>query len=90
MMVVEDELRQVTKNNVKTGVPEDASVGNLHLADAQGIITCSLWRKSRRRPLRRIAEKSGTRHCALLSADALENHTGQSTLFDAPEEAEQH
>ena len=45
MMVVEDELRQVTKNNIKTGVPEDASVGNLHLADAQGIITCSLWRK---------------------------------------------
>ena len=79
MMVVEDELRLGRKSAF------GGCTRHYHVL---------LVAKSRRRPLGRIAEKSGghlpTRHGALLSADALENHTGQGTLFDAPEEAEQH
>ena len=44
MRVVEEELRTVTRNNTKTGVHENVSVGALHLADAQGVIACTLWR----------------------------------------------
>ena len=44
MRVCEKELRTLTHSNPKTGVHENVAVGQLHLADAEGIVACTFWR----------------------------------------------
>ena len=44
MRVCEKELRTWTHSNPKTGVHENVTVGQLHLADAEGIVACTFWR----------------------------------------------